>query len=1196
MIIYDKSGVKIADLVVRDDSYSYTALMGEDTLNLFFSLPNYVEIPVGSYCDFEGERYTLERANNFKKHGLRNYEYSLILDSNQSRLSKYRLRNTIDKRLKFSFTGKPIEHLRLLVDNLNLREQGWSVGSYIDAPEKVINYNHTTCDDALKRIAEEFQTEWNISAKAISLGKVEFNKDNPLPLSYGRGNGFKTGIGRSNVDNSRPIEVLFVQGGSKNIDASKYGSKELLLPKNQSLVYEGRTYITDADGLSVRRGDKPLSTFEEGSLDCSNISPGRVGEVTSVEVVDSERNFYDFFDLTIPEGLDYSQHRIAGEKVTVIFQTGMLVGMEFEIEQNDVALTGYVHAERRFKLVPQEQYGQTMPNDIFCPKVGDKYAVFGISLPESYICDNVSRSGASWDMFRESVKFLYENEQQRFSFTGVLDDIWSKKNWVNIGGKIKIGGYISFSDTQFQPEGVLIRITGIKRYVNNPYAPEIELSNVASSSPITSDLKKIDESEIVVDELHQQSISFSKRRYRDVRESIDMLSKAIEGFSSGINPIWVQTMSLLVGSESLQFRYVNSKTVPSPVEPYFNYDDSTKRLYAGSGIVQHMTLGIRSISPTHSASEYRYWDVASFESPSLTDGSAYYLYLKCHKTGNTGSYLLTKNPFQLDGSDGFYYLLVGTLSSEREGSRSFRTLYGYSAIEGGNITADKFISPDGKTYINLSTGEIGGKIKFLSGSSGLENVQGWNDMSQAVSNAITFAQNANAQVGSLADYVNGAFADGVIETAEAKAIATYIQKVNESKAVAEASFNSLYNNPHLSNAKKTALLNAKNALWASITNLINFVNSAIADGHTTPQEKASVDARYAEYVNAYSSFVVVSEDAGKSIMDAIRDSLASFEFIKMAMSGSTEVQGGLILSNMMMLKNLAGAIVAGMSGITGDNVFLFADENGGYQKAMNKKSMFLLAKDGTANIGLLKVSKNSIAICEKLVDEQGRFNGLGNEIVRFQDTPIPPFTDLISHVNASVNYYGGTMIHSGAKTGSFGYSDLLVVSGVESFSLKVTGTLYVFVNNDYYTPISDSFCSAALVLYRYENGVYTHERVVDNISIYESVPGVFQDTKQVDISFGLSSGTYAIRGEYIIQTKGSDTAELNIRDFRLTASGSSANKCLIFGSNGFVRIKDGENYTYISDSMVAMKGLPSSVGVVGSGQLYRDSNNFIKVS
>lgn len=1069
MILYDKSGVKIVDLVVRDDSYSYTALMGEDTLNLFFSLPNYVEIPVGSYCDFEGERYTLERANNFKKNGLRNYEYSLILDSNQSRLSKYRLRNTIDKRLKFSFTGKPIEHLRLLVDNLNLREQGWSIGSYIDAPEKVINYNHTTCDDALKRIAEEFQTEWNISAKAISLGKVEFNKDNPLPLSYGRGNGFKTGIGRSNLDNSRPIEVLFVQGGSKNIDASKYGSKELLLPKNQSLVYEGRTYITDSDGLSVRRGDKPLSTFEEGSLDCSNISPGRVGEVTSVEVVDSERKFYDFMDLTIPDGLDYSQQRIAGEKVTVIFQTGMLVGIEFEIEQNDVALTGYVHAERRFKLVPQEQYGQTMPNDIFCPKVGDKYAVFGISLPESYICDNVSRSGASWDMFRESVKFLYENEQQRFSFTGVLDDIWAKKNWVNIGGKIKIGGYISFSDTQFQPEGVLIRITGIKKYVNNPYAPEIELSNATSSSPITSDLKKIDENEVVVDELHQQSISFAKRRYRDVRESMDMLSKAIEGFSSGINPIWVQTMSLLVGSESLQFRYVNSKTTPSPVEPYFNYDDSTKRLYVGSGIVQHMTLGIKSISPTHSASEYRYWDVPSFESPSLTDGSAYYLYLKCQKTGNTGSYLLSKTSFQMDGGDGFYYLLVGTLSSEREGSRSFRTLYGYSTIEGGNITADKFISPDGKTYINLSTGEIGGKIKFLSGSSGLENVQGWNDMLESINDAISSAESATTRAESL-------------------------------------------------------------------------------------------------------------------------------EFLKSAISGSTDVQGGLLLSNMMMLKNLAGAIVAGMSGITGDNVFLFADENGGYQKAMNKKSMFLLAKDGTANIGLLKVSKNSIAICEKLVDEQGRFNGLGNEIVRFQDTPIPPFTDLISHVNASVNYYGGTMIHSGAKTGDFGYSDLLIVSGVESFSLKVTGTLYVFVNNDYYTPISDSFCSAALVLYRYENGTYTQERVVDNISIYESVPGVFQDTKQVDISFGLSSGTYAIRGEYVIQTKGTDSAELNIRDFRLTASGSSANKCLIFGSNGFVRIKDGENYTYISDSMVAMKGLPSSVGVVGSGQLYRDSNNFIKVS
>jgi hypothetical protein len=237
----------------------------------------------------------------------------------------------------------------MLVDNLNLRDTGWSAGSYIDAAEKVISYNHTYCLDALNQMADEFETEWEIDGKTISLHKVEYNKDNPLPLSYGRGNGFKSGIGRSSGD-VRPVEILFVQGGERNIDASKYGSRELLLPKSQTLVYEGRMYMSDADGYSIRRSDKALRTYAEDSLDCSHIYPSRVGTVTKVEVINAEGHVYDFIDNTIPAQLDFSQYRIAGEKITVIFQSGMLTGKEFDIEQTEESVVGYVHSERRFKL------------------------------------------------------------------------------------------------------------------------------------------------------------------------------------------------------------------------------------------------------------------------------------------------------------------------------------------------------------------------------------------------------------------------------------------------------------------------------------------------------------------------------------------------------------------------------------------------------------------------------------------------------------------------------------------------------------------------------------------------------------------------------------------------------------------------------------------------------------------------------
>ena len=106
----------------------------------------------------------------------------------------------------------------------------------------------------------------------------------------------------------------------------------------------------------------------------------------------------------------------------------------------------YNHSERRFELVPQEIDGVTMPNETFSPAVGDTYAIFGIMLPDSYICNNTDKTGASWDMFREAARKLYENEDPKFTFTGTLQGLWAKKNWLRVGGRLKVGGYVLFTD------------------------------------------------------------------------------------------------------------------------------------------------------------------------------------------------------------------------------------------------------------------------------------------------------------------------------------------------------------------------------------------------------------------------------------------------------------------------------------------------------------------------------------------------------------------------------------------------------------------------------------------------------------------------------------------------------------------------------------------------------------------------------
>ena len=746
------NNIEILNIQVDDSSYRYRAIKGDHNLTLYFSLAEHVEIPVGAYCVYENETYTLEKPESLTMKHSRYFEYTVVFDSPQAKAGKRKFRNPVDRRLKFPLTAKPIEHLQMFVDNMNQRDSGWTIGRCIDAPEKTISYNHAYCIDALSQMADEWETEYEFVGKQVSLWKVEYNRDNPLPLSYGKGNGFKPGIGRSNYEDSTPIEILYIQGGEQNIDASQYGSSELLLPKSQTIRFDGehfegeqgfdsskaRTYQTDADGFSIRRADKPLSSQAEDSLDCSEIYPSRVGTISAVTVVDASKHFYDIVDSSIPASLNFEDCLIEGETLTIIPQTGMLAGKEFEAKYIHNAKEG--KAARRFEIVPQDIDGQTMPGGNYIPQVGDTYAVFHCMLPAAYICDNATKTGASWDMFRQGVKYLYDNEEQKFTFTGELDGIWAKKDWLNIGGMIKLGGFVQFSDERFQPEGVLVRIIGIKDYINNPHSPEIELSNSTVGRTVSSDLRKIESNEVVMDTLHKEALQFTKRRYRDSMETIEMLGDALlDNFSNSINPIAVKTMAMLIGDKSLQFEFVNSMTNPSPVVHNVTYNQATKVLSVPAGIIQHYTLGIDTISSSHAADEYKFWSLPAFTTPTLTDGTKkYYLYAKVSKTAKTGTFYISEQAIAMEGVAGYYHLLMGVLNSEYDGERSYVSLYGFTEVLPGQVITNKVASANGKNFMD-----------FLNNAFRIGNDKTYIDWNASVANVLSM-KNATIQIANTA--------------------------------------------------------------------------------------------------------------------------------------------------------------------------------------------------------------------------------------------------------------------------------------------------------------------------------------------------------------------------------------------------------------------------------------------------------------
>lgn len=701
--LYSPDGKLLVNEFVDDSSYCLREIMGANELNINFSLPYYIEIKEGSYCDYKGERYYLPRALEYVKQHSANFSYKLILEGSVSRLkaTKFKffdvlrepnkpIQSTSSFKLTFSLTANPKDFVQLLVDNLNMRypADNWRVGECLESAPVTIDFSHDLCFDVLAKLADAFETEWEVSKNTIHIRKVEHSQESAISLSYGMNKGVLGGITRLQYDSKRIINRVYIVGGDRNIDRSTYGNDTLLLPKNRQIEYKGITYTTDEFGAYLERLN-PLSG-EEDSLDISKHYPKRIGEVTAVEKIDDKQGFYNIVDNTIPESLDFSKHIIAGETMTIIFQTGQLAGKEFDVKYN--------HSKRTFEIAPITQNGLIYPQGNIVPAVGDQYAVFHMNMPKEYI------ETAEEKALQDAVSYLWENEQAQYTYRWTLDGIYAKRHWGEIRGLLECGYFVRFSDPQFLPEPVDVRIVAIKEKINDPQSPEITIANNISSRTFGSVINQIPTQEQATDRKDTELKEYTRRGFRQVSETIDKLIEAGLDFDKAIKPIIVQTMSILVGDESLQFRFVDGKKAPKEVASGIYFNKENKRLICPLNTLQHMTLGIDSISSSHADNEYKFWDVKAYQSDVLTDTAAsYYLYLRCSVNDYTDArYLISENAIKMDAESGFYHFLVGIINSEDEGDRSFAELYGFTEILPGRITTNKVISSDGNVFFDLA--------------------------------------------------------------------------------------------------------------------------------------------------------------------------------------------------------------------------------------------------------------------------------------------------------------------------------------------------------------------------------------------------------------------------------------------------------------------------------------------------------------
>lgn len=142
--------------------------------------------------------------------------------------------------------------------------------------------------------------------------------------------------------------------------------------------------------------------------------------------------------------------------------------------------------------------------------------------------------------------------------------------------------------------------------------------------------------------------------------------------------------------------------------------------------------------------------------------------------------------------------------------------------------------------------------------------------------------------------------------------------------------------------------------------LEDYITPLLADMSTTSEITGT------EFRKVFSDYYQISSNMSDLIDDAIDESIKSTEYLKQAMEdGSTEVKGGLIMTNVMLLKNADGEVTAGVSGLQEDDVPFWS----GADYTNRKKAVFRVRADGDIHaakgtIGIMQVKNDSVEVSD----------------------------------------------------------------------------------------------------------------------------------------------------------------------------------------------------------------------------------------
>lgn len=359
-----------------DSSVRSKALMGENILTLNFSLKNFIQFSIGDFCTFAGELYqvnTLPETTKTDESGTLQINYVLQLESEMYDLGKVQLiflnQNNVFTTPIFPFRGKPKDYGDLLIYNM-LRvypDAPWKLGNVVDGDFVSQDFNGNNCLEALKTIANIFQTEYIVDSKTINI--YQRINDSGIVMQYGKNKAW-TSLNQKNADNSNIITRLYAYGSTRNIPGTYRNGAQRLQIGDLSYVEQNIALYKIQEATVVFDG---TTTDPKTGFALPEIYPHRTGIVSAV---DDDLNFYDAdIDFNVNDFL------IPGTNAQIVFNTGLLAGYTFDINTYD-------DGTKKFTINQNtDEPNLIVPTPEILMAIGDSYVIINIIMPDSYVTD-----------------------------------------------------------------------------------------------------------------------------------------------------------------------------------------------------------------------------------------------------------------------------------------------------------------------------------------------------------------------------------------------------------------------------------------------------------------------------------------------------------------------------------------------------------------------------------------------------------------------------------------------------------------------------------------------------------------------------------------------------------------------------------------------------------------------------------------